>query len=110
MTCEEIRRKHAEGVSIHTLADLNACHNLVISRIVNGEDYVWTKRNRPLGDRPYKYYVVNSTEGIIYDSLRAAERGSGVYHNVLRYHFKKEGNEIIYKGMKFRLYRIPTDS
>lgn len=109
MTCEEIRQKYAEGVGIHPLADLNACHQSIIYRILAGEDYVWTEKNRSQGEREYKFLVVNCTDNKVYTSIRKAERENGLKQSYLNHAFKKSDRITAKGGKKFHLYRIPIE-
>lgn len=109
MSCEEIRFKHEKrGVSIDILSQLNACSSNIIKRILNGENYEWTrkpneKKNTKSND---DYVIVNASDGRIYSSMRQLEGAEGIGHGTMSYRFRN-GNGKVTKvnGKKYKLYK-----
>lgn len=108
MTCEEIWYRYEQGISITNLAELNRCTRSIISRILNGEDYVWSGLNVT---RPRHIVVVNVEEGHIYPSISAAEKAEGITKGVLgnrvRLYGKDTdyGQKVIFRGAEYHFYR-----
>lgn len=109
MSCEEIRFKHEKrGVSIDVLSQLNACSSDIIKRILNGEDYQWTrkpnkKKNTKSND---DYVIVNASDGRIYSSMRQLEGAEGIGHGTMSYRFRNgDGKATEVNGKKYKLYK-----
>lgn len=101
MTPDEIRWRHKErGVSVSILAELNACDQSVIRKILQNKDYKWSDLNSRKGA-----VVVNATEGRFYPSIRAAERGEGYSEGLLAHRFRNNGPRITCRGQEYHLYR-----
>lgn len=106
MTPAEIRWKHTHcGVAVSVLAELNACSQAVINKILAGENYNWSELNKPRRDYKQGTVVVNATEGRFYSSIRAAERQEGFGESTLAHRFSRDGPRIKINGQEFHLYR-----
>lgn len=104
MTCKEIRDRYNRGIGLVVLADLNQCDPKIIRRIVDGEDYEWSWRNTSRKAHDI-CVLVNSTDGIIYPSMRAAEKGEGISHTLFSWHFRNGIDKAMIKGKEYHLYR-----
>lgn len=89
LSCEEVRFWHEhKGVAAYVLAELNACSEQTIKKILDGRIKSWSEVNENDSTRHNSgYVVVNSTEGRFYPSVRSCETIEGITHSLLASRF-----------------------
>lgn len=98
MSFEEIRYRHnVRGVSVRVLAELNACSDTTIEKILSGKKVHW-------GTTRPRHCVVNVDEGIFYGSVKECEVREGIKKGSLTTAFQKRGSRIVFKGTRYHRY------